>query len=62
MKKNKNSEGIQAIEEEKKELLLFAKWAILQFQGDSGAGHGYWNRFPEYMAGIEAIAKAEGNA
>jgi Zn-dependent oligopeptidase len=42
------------------ELLAFANWAVAQLQGDSGAGHNYWEQFPEYKAGLLAIEKAEG--
>jgi hypothetical protein len=42
------------------ELLAFAKWAMLQFQGSSGIGETYWEQHFEYQAGRKAIAKAEG--
>lgn len=41
-------------------LYAFAEWAIRQFQGDSGAGHGHWEQFEEYRNGLAALAKARG--
>lgn len=42
------------------ELLSFAQWVMGQLQGDSGTGESYWEQFPEYLAGKDAIAKATG--
>lgn len=44
------------------EMLAFAKWAMTQLQGESGAGETYWEQFPQYKAGIKAIDDAEGRA
>lgn len=42
------------------DLLKFAKWARGQMCGDSGTGASYWEQFPEFVAGMKAIKKAEG--
>ena len=41
-------------------LLQGLRWAVGQFQGDSGTGHSYWEEFPEYLAAVHALEKAEG--
>lgn len=41
------------------DLLTFARWAIAQFQGESGAGESHWEQFAQYRAGRRAVAKAE---
>lgn len=48
----------RAVNESNADLLTFAKWALHQFQGDSGMGESYWEQFPEYLAGKEAIRKS----
>lgn len=44
------------------ELLAFSKWSVDQFCGGSGTGESHWEQFPEFAAGLKAIAKAEGRA
>lgn len=48
--------------EERRQLRAFAAWAMGQFQGDSGAGDGYWEQHPEYCAGRDLLKEMEGRA
>lgn len=41
-------------------LLAAAKWALHQFQGDSGTGESYWETVPGYDGLKNAIERAEG--
>jgi len=51
---------LEIMQETHADLLEFARWTVGQLQGDSGAGHNYWEQFPEYLAGLNAISKAKG--
>lgn len=42
------------------ELLKFCEWSMKVFCGDSGTGRSHWEKFPEFLAGESAIAKATG--
>lgn len=42
------------------ELLDAVSWFIDQLQGDSGTGHSYWKKFPQYRAALAAYTKAKG--
>lgn len=60
--KEENEQTLRTYAAADPELLAFAKWARDTLVGDSGAGYSHWAQFPEFLAGLNAIAKAEGEA
>lgn len=41
---------LETMRERNANVSAFAEWALLQLEGDSGAGASYWEQFPEYVA------------